>query len=354
MSGRPAFSELEPLLQEQQQQPIATPCEDEDRRRDFLDSDLPWKTISNIYSYVLRTKISMREYQKDFTLVKTKGGHNSVTGSIDDDLDRLLLTSTTHNDHVGQYLHRSVPMHVQLAAKLKSGGNDWYEFKIENLNRMVPTSVRGMYITTQCEVVQEEISDSADNPAAKFEWVNGDETAEWPVDGISVEDELANNAFVEAFRRHLSDEISGQAHQTDEGPHEEAMGSAGTAFHGDITATTAFEEFKRRLQACKVTEDIVLVFDVKTEDPFGEEPHSESQEAFSLFEQLMATVEGMLRIKRYSIHVGRLSASKVRKLGQDWKAAGVIHINHGTAFGPHDEIYCTLLSDLHIQSLPLP
>ncbi|WPB01513.1 uncharacterized protein RHO25_006139 [Cercospora beticola] len=323
MSGRPAFSELEPLLQEQQQQPIATPCEDEDRRRDFLDSDLPWETISNIYSYVLRTKISMREYQKDFTLVKTKGGHNSVTGSIDDDLDRLLLTSTTHNDHVGQYLHR-----------------------------MIPTSVRGLYITAQCEVVHETFSDSADTSTAKFEWVNGDETAEWPVDGISVEDELANNAFAEAFRRHLSDESSGQAHQTDEVIREETI--TGTGFRGEITRTTAFAEFKRRLHACEATEDIVLVFDIETEDPFAGEPDLESQEAFSLFEQLMATVEGMLRIKRYSIHVGRFSATKIRKLSQDWKAAGVIHINQETAFGPHDEIHCKLLSDLHIQSLPLP
>ncbi|GIZ43780.1 hypothetical protein CKM354_000699400 [Cercospora kikuchii] len=132
------------------------------------------------------------------------------------------------------------------------------------------------------------------------------------------------------------------------------MGSAGTAFRGDITASTAFEGFVRRLQACKVTEDIGLVFDIETEDPFGGEPDTESQEAWSLFEQLMATVEGMRRIKRHSIHVGRFSASKVRNLGQDWKAAGVIHINQETAFGPHDEIYCKLLSDLHIQSLPLP
>ncbi|PPJ58592.1 hypothetical protein CBER1_11396 [Cercospora berteroae] len=336
MSGRPAFPGLEPPLQEEQ--PATMRCEDEDRRRDFLDSDLPWETISNIYSYVLRTKISMSEYQMDLTLVKTKGGHNSVTGSIDDDLDRLLLTSTAHNDHVGQYLHRSVPMHVELAVKLSSGCNDWYEFNIENLNRMIPTSVRGLYITAQCEVVQEAFDDAADNSTAEFEWVSGDETTEWPVDGISVEDELANNAFVEAFER----------------PHEEATGSAGTAFCGDITATTAFVEFKRRLQACKVTEDIVLVFDIEREDPFGGEPAAESQEAWSLFEQLVATVEGMPRIKRYSIHVGRFSASKVRKPGQDWKAAGVIHINQETAFGPHDESYCKLLSDLHIQSLPLP
>lgn len=349
MSVLPAFPGLEPPLHEQQ--PTTTPCEDEDRRRDFLDSDLPWETIINIYSYVLRSKISMSEYQKDLTLVKTIGGHNSVTGSIDDDLDRLLLTSTTHNDHVGQYLHRSVPMHVQLAAKLDSGCDSCYEFKIENLNSMIPTSVRGLYITARCEVVQEAFGDSADISTAKFEWVNGDETTEWPVDAISVDDELANNAFVEAFKYHLSDGSSGQAHQTYVGLREEAMASPETGFLGDITTTTAFGEFKQRLQACEATEDIVLVFDVETEDPLGTEPDSDSH---SLFEQLMATVEGMPRLKRYSIHVGRFSASKFRKLGQDWKAAGIIHINHETAFGPHNEIYCKLLSDLHIQSLPLP
>ena len=310
---------------------------------------LPYEVLQKIHPGVMsRSRPRDGKYHEEAVLSKTSNGHISQIKG-DKEISTLLAVNKSYNNFFGTYLDGFVPMHLSLKASLRQvDANETYDFQIQDLDKVMPVSARGLYLCFETKVIplvednshaQCEDTSSAEQDSPKFAGERATASAEdQEIHECSEEEKQEVDSFVKESSKQWSTTgynivkqlIASQA-ETEE--YISIKTASDPSFHGLLKA----------VQTSHWTEDIVIEISASSDDFCVQEQDPESRPRNAIFEPLVSAVESMPHIKRYSVRVGRFGAFGSR-VNMSWD----VRRGHTMAFWQYDGGYLDFMDDLHV------